>query len=940
MTMLYTNIDGLLSSRLELKDCLKELKPAIVCLTETKLYDAVKLDVDHNYNVWRRDRVGKSGGGIMIMTSKDLVVKRVVYGEGRAEVMHVQVENNKEEMTVAVAYVPPRSGSWTKQEHEGMIEDTLQSLSQVVQGKNRVILTGDFNCKDVDWENLECGGEQETWGVRFLDLMMENMMTQQIKENTRYRGEDEPARLDLVLTRHLQLNDDIKYMCPLGKSDHVTIVVNIEGSRGKMDEAYKGNRPNYRKADTDKLKNHFRNFNWDMLMRARNVQEKYDIFMDAYRVGVSRHVPRYKLRKEGNREWFNGRCARAKERRDTVWKKWKRHRNTRNKEEFKQARNEYMKVRKEEERGYEKGIVEKCKEQPKLLYKFINRKIKPKEPIERLKSEHGMTEDPKSMAELLNTKFQQVFTNELTFEDPQCDEERIHMDKISVSKLEILKLMEELEDGKAMGPDGVSGCILKACREELVEPIYDIIKYSLASGTVPVEWKRAEVVPIYKSGKKDEPLNYRPVSLTSVVCKMCERVFKRQWTEFLERHKLISNKQFGFRKGRSCVTNLLSFYSRVIDKVQERDGWVDCIYLDLKKAFDKVPHARLLWKLEHKGGLTGQALKWMENYLRGREMRTVVRDIKSEWGEVKSGVPQGSVLAPILFLLYINDMPEGVKSYMNLFADDAKMLRHIKDEGDCEILQEDLNKIWRWSKKWQMEFNVDKSQVMEMGSGRRRPTWTYIVEEGKELRKVQREKDLGVTVQSDIQSESHIDRIYRETYNVIKNIGLSFHYMDKEMMRKLVTTIIRPRLEYAQVLWSPYKKKHIRKLERLQRMATKMVPEMKDMTYEERLRAMDLPTLERRRERGDLIQIFKLLNRMDIVDNEDLLMREETDGRSMRGHSMKLRKGRCLKDIKKYSFPQRCVEAWNELSEEVITAKSIHSFKEKLDQYRYGDGTT
>ena len=235
---------------------------------------------------------------------------------------------------------------------------------------------------------------------------------------------------------------------------------------------------------------------------------------------------------------------------------------------------------------------------------------------------------------------------------------------------------------------------------------------------------------------------------------------------------------------------------------------------------------------------------------------------------------------------------------------------------------------------------MDKSQVMAMGSGGRRPIWTYTVEEGEELRKVQREKDLGVTVQSNMQSENHIDRIFRETYNVIKNIGLAFHYMDKEMMRKLVTTIIRPRLEYAQVVWSPYKKKHIRKLERLQRIATKMVPEMKEMTYEERLRAMDLPTLERRRERGDLIQIFKLMNGMDIVDNEDLLVREEIDRRSMRGHSMKLRKGRCLRDVKKYSFPQRCVEAWNELSEEVITAKSMHSFKEKLDKYRYRDGTT
>ncbi len=121
---------------------------------------------------------------------------------------------------------------------------------------------------------------------------------------------------------------------------------------------------------------------------------------------------------------------------------------------------------------------------------------------------------------------------------------------------------------------------------------------------------------------------------------------------------------------------------------------MDCIYLDLKKAFVKVPHERLLWKLENKGGLKGKTLEWMESYLKGRVMRTVVKDVKSEWRAVESGVPQGSVLAPILFLIYINDMSEGVSIYMNLFADDAKLFRHVESEEDCKILQVDLNKIW------------------------------------------------------------------------------------------------------------------------------------------------------------------------------------------------------------------------------------------------------
>ena len=169
-----------------------------------------------------------------------------------------------------------------------------------------------------------------------------------------------------------------------------------------------------------------------------------------------------------------------------------------------------------------------------------------------------------------------------------------------------------------------------------------------------------------------EPLNYRPVSLTSIVSKLCEIVVKNRWVQYLEQENIITEKQFGFRKGRSCITNLLSFYTRIIDKLQERDGWVDAIYLDLRKAFDTVAHKSLIWKSEHRGGLKGTILKWMKDYLQGREMSTVIRDSKSSWCEVTSGVPQGSVLAPIMFQIYINDMTEGLNSYINLFADDAK----------------------------------------------------------------------------------------------------------------------------------------------------------------------------------------------------------------------------------------------------------------------------
>ena len=272
--------------------------------------------------------------------------------------------------------------------------------------KRKVFLVGDFNCKEVDWENFESGVGEEAWGERFLTLMMENMMEQRVRENTRYRGDDEPARLDLVLTREVCLCGDIQYKCPLGKSDHVVMEMQMEILQGRRDETYRRGRFNYRKMDSEGLKSFFEKLNWEEMLQTRGVQKKYDIFMNYYREGVMKFVPKYKPREEGRKDWFNATCVKAKERRDAAWKRWKRNRSIINKESYRVARNEYVRVRKEEERKFEKDIVDKCKEHPKLFYRFVNGKLKKRESIERLKGEQGIVDDPKNMAELLNNRFQ------------------------------------------------------------------------------------------------------------------------------------------------------------------------------------------------------------------------------------------------------------------------------------------------------------------------------------------------------------------------------------------------------------------------------------------------------------------------------------------------------------------------------------------------------
>ena len=282
---------------------------------------------------------------------------------------------------------------------------------------------------------------------------------------------------------------------------------------------------------------------------------------------------------------------------------------------------------------------------------------------------------------------------------------------------------------------------------------------------------------------------------------------------------------------------------------------------------------------EHMGNKRNYAQ--MDGELQDRKMRTVIRDKGSNWSEVTSGVPQGSVLAPIMFQIYINDMHEGLKSYINMFADDAKLLKVIKSQRDCEELQKDIDKIYEWSLKWKLEFNAKKCHVMELGKSRRRPIWEYKM--GKEvIKKSKEEKDLGVVVQDNLSPEAHIRGVFGSTYRMLTNIRVAFHYMDMSMMKKIITTMVRPKLEYAAVVWSPHHKKDIRKLERIQRIATKMVPDLRDLTYEDRLMEIELPTLQSRRERGDLVMMYKIISEKEKIDIENMVVLTEDRDRNRR----------------------------------------------------------
>ena len=264
-----------------------------------------------------------------------------------------------------------------------------------------------------------------------------------------------------------------------------------------------------------------------------------------------------------------------------------------------------------------------------------------------------------------------------------------------------------------------------------------------------------------------------------------------------------------------------------------------------------------------------------------------------------------------------------------MFADDAKVLRRVKTLEDCSMLQIDLNKLYEWSKTWNMAFNAEKCKILEMGISQRRPRYEYKLGNEK-LNKAVQEKDLGIVIQDNLSPESHVNKLVRESLSLLANIRMTFTYLDENIMKKIITTIIRPKLEYAVTTWAPHMGKHKDKLEKVQRVATKMIPGMDGKNYEERLKILNLPTLEQRRKRGQQIQLFKVVRGMEKIDQESFIERDY--GERTRGHDYKLILPTSKSDVKNKRFPFNSILKWNELPARVVSAPSVSSFKDQYDQ--------
>uniref|UniRef100_A0A914NMT3 Reverse transcriptase domain-containing protein n=1 Tax=Meloidogyne incognita TaxID=6306 RepID=A0A914NMT3_MELIC len=343
---------------------------------------------------------------------------------------------------------------------------------------------------------------------------------------------------------------------------------------------------------------------------------------------------------------------------------------------------------------------------------------------------------------------------------------------IEFSLLDIDNILKNLPNNNCCSEDGISYTLLKNCHSSITPFLSDIFRLSLDSGILPQSWKVSHITPVFKKGDKNIAANYRPISITSAICRVLERIILNSLLIHLEENKIISESQFGFLKKRSTTTQLIFTFSHWYRAILENKN-VDCVYIDLKHAFDSVPIKFLIYKLFNIG-VRGKLLNWISSFLTDRTAKVKINTAFSTSFKIYSGVPQGSILGPILFLIYINDLtfyiPKNVSKC--LFADDLKIFQVFKNSENTNSLQNALNIISQWSSDWALEISTQKTFVLNIGS--KNPKYTYTLN-GDILQITSVIKDLGITITNDLSFDLHYNIIIRKAYARASSVLNSIH---------------------------------------------------------------------------------------------------------------------------------------------------------------------
>ena len=853
-------------------------------------------------------------------------------------------------LCVAVVYRPPDAScsSFSK-----LIEMLSSALDNLTPSDHDVFITGDFNLPQINWETLQIqsGGtlDSNLSAQCLLNFMSTYLLNQVVTVST--RGSN---TLDLVLCNNERLVSDVTSE-PTEMSDHDMVSVLLSFNPGLMEEAHASyldemsfRSLDFNRADFERINDVLQNVDWCELRETSTFEEFPKEFTKKVLAACLENVPR-KRPPTGKPKLYNSlrrKKARLKIRLSAA-------ESANDPDRIKKLEDEIGAVMYEIkeaivhhlDRG-EKRAVDKIKVNPKYFYSYAKSFSKVKHSITALlDSDKKLVTERKGLANILQQQFCSVFSDT---HNPDKSPPTFTVPPLSSDDTElvltqdlIIKAISEIKLDSAPGPDGIPAILLKRCASSMSVPIHLLWSESMSTGIVPGFYKTGYVSPLFKKGSRCNAANYRPVTLTSHVVKVYERVVRKHMVRYLETNNLLSDKQHGFRSNRSCLTQMLDHFDDIFEGFTQGQD-TDSIYLDFEKAFDKVDLELLMLKLK-RYGFHHKLLAWIQSFLSHRQQVVVVNGVHSDIAMVLSGVPQGSVLGPLLFILFINDLEMVVSSSkVRFFADDTRVSKLIGCTEDCLSLQTDLDNILEWSRHNNMKLHEQKFELLNHLHNKRchsedlpffMETLIYKVSSEDILYPVDSVRDLGVMVSSDLSWRGHLSNMVTRARSTLSWVFSVFKTREKTVMTTLYKSLVRSLLEYCCPLWDPVKVTEIQLLEGVQRTFTSRICGTENMNYWERLTHMKMTSLQRRRERYTILMMWKILN--NVVPNCCDIKFTETSRHGTRAIIPSLSRSSSSSKQSLYdsSFAVRGPRLWNIVPKDVKTADSFDSFKSRLSVF-------
>jgi len=917
----------------ELHHVLHAGKYDCILITETWLNENIAnglLDPQSHYNIVRKDRSGGRGGGVCALVRKcyDIVPINAHEKFSKLDVLGFDLLHYQPTVRIILIYRPPYYDITA----ELYAQLLLNYLLEYSDGGKAHLIVGDFNLPYINWNHGISVGHQ--LNKQFIDYFTDFGYNQLVNFPTRFGN-----MLDLIFTDNDYLVSQITDAPALGNSDHDVVEFTVSVMPAKQAKTTTCNRKQYRwyDADYDSIENSILCIDWNsVLCYNPSPSQLWNTFRKIIQLLIDSYVPLYRARKLPSSSSRVTQCHEVHKCELTkrrLWRKLKSNPyNSLVRGKYRDAVFAWRNLVTRMEMLQEERIIEA--NNLGAFYKFVNARLSNRMSVGAIVDGDGsiITND-KDRADIFNQYFASVATIDNGVLPPCNDVNLISLlENITVSESDIARSLKTMKCNLSAGPDGIPPLFFKRLKDCMCRPLALIFTQLLSVGYVPPDWLKAVIVPVFKKGISGTVTNYRPISLTCVLSKILEKIVSGKIYDHLITNNILNADQHGFLRRKSTTTNLLESLNDWTLYLQAGEQTV-VVYVDFKKAFDSVSHNKLFIRLMSYG-IRGSVMTWLQNFFCGRTHQTRIGQSLSDVEDMLSGIVQGSGVGPLMFVIYINELIEILQRHgvhVKLFADDVKLYLNVTSVSCVYVMQNAIDSLHEWAELWQLSVSVEKCSILSIGKQIVDPSFSIA---NNVLPVNTMCRDLGVLIQSDLKPSSHIHEIVSKAQKRTNCILRSFMSRDVNLLLRAYTVYVRPLLEYNTVVWSPCLIQDIEAVERVQRKFTKRLPGLYNYSSVDRLKRLELQSLELRRLHLDLIWCYKVVFECVNVNMSD--PPQLNSYTRTRGHQYKLYKPLSSHSSRATFFSQRVINVWNALPDKVDFT-SLKKFKQSILHVDFND---